>query len=417
MASDKVFFAFLCLFLSAVPSHADDTAELQRRLDREKTVHLESGRVYELNQALRIPSGGGLIGDGSPVLFLRTGPNRFSNVSQGPDNLVADNANGIRVDSAENVVLKGFKLRKEISDPSYVKGILVTSSRNVLIEGIEATGFSGRNGIITLISVTNSVVRGNFIHSGHTNFPRPGSSKPQITGIEIDDQDLLDYLRVPASEGIQILDNRIENLTVGAEFFREHYFETDGINVGSTRSRSHVIRGNRIKGVGEGIDVFGEGLVIEENHIEETVHAALKLVHGARRNRITQNTILRSGDAAVLLHGSRWGHVFSPVTENEITDNLIADAGGETLLARTLSRSEARHWREVIRGGPAVFWIQGSLPGSGPLWGVLNNDLSRNRIGESPAARHLVRCIDSRGNRLPSSFGGLKSDLRRCSTH
>jgi hypothetical protein len=80
------------------------------------------------------------------------------------------------------------------------------------------------------------------------------------------------------------------------------------------------IHDNYARNVGEGIDVFASGCSIHGNVLVDCYHAALKFIHGATRNNVHGNSILRPGRAGVVLEGRS-----AETKENFIHGNSIHD--------------------------------------------------------------------------------------------
>ena len=213
------------------PAPRDDGPELQARLDAEGLVVLEPGRTYRIRARLSVTrDGGGLVGDGTPLLVLGTAAGEFDNddplAKHGPD------AVGILAQGLRDVVLKGFSVRKEPRDGTYVKAVSLRDCENPRVEGLDVSGFGLGGGILSLDSVRGGVVRGNTIRDAYSDHPARG----QITGIEVDDNRV-----AGGSVGLVIEANVIRNLAVGPRFFALFGWETDGITIAHPDSSGHVL--------------------------------------------------------------------------------------------------------------------------------------------------------------------------------
>lgn len=346
---------------SGLPRAAvDDTPGLQARLDAEGLVVLEPGRTYRIRACLRISrDGGGLIGDGTPVLVLGTADGEFDNPDRQVCATYAGNAVGLYARDLRDVVLKGFSVRKEPREGTYVKAIGIRACENVLVEGLDVSGFGLGGGIVSLDSVRGGILRGNTIRDGHSDHELRG----QITGIAVDDNRCLGN-----SSGLTIEGNVIRNLTVGPRFFALHGWETDGITIAHPDSGGHLIRNNTIENVGEGIDLFGTGMQVVANDIRNCVLFGIKLIHGADSNEVSGNAIDGAGLAGIVLSGSS-GWDVGHTTGNTVDDNRIAGVNADAAVREIL---ETR-WPEWVQSRTAGILLVGGDP-----WTALDNDVANN---------------------------------------
>jgi parallel beta-helix repeat protein len=77
-----------------------------------------------------------------------------------------------------------------------------------------------------------------------------------------------------------------------------------------------------IEDVAEGIDTFGVFGTIEGNNINRATAAGIKLVHGARNNKVIGNTIREAGLAGILFGGSNSAGV-GDTQQNTVENNEI----------------------------------------------------------------------------------------------
>lgn len=201
-----------------------------------------------------------------------------------------------------------------------VDGITVLNATNALIRNCKITGLGVGRGIRAASCLGNTQFCDNEIGNFTDNNTWSGS--PQMTGIEIDD----DRINSVASVGIKITGNYIHDIMPGATFIASHGCQSDGINIKAPSSARHVVNGNTIYNVGEGIDCFGLRCTISGNTISDTYIAGVKLINGAQYNTVTGNTIDRFGRWGVLLMGS--------------SSSGVGDTQGNTVTANTISNGD-----------------------------------------------------------------------------
>lgn len=306
--------AFLDEVITVAPSGTDDTTTIQTALTAGYLVQLKSGATYYISSRLNITSAGsGLIGDGTPLIVMLADSGEFDNTSASAGDRYGTDAVGIYASSIARPIVKGVRIKYETqTDDRYVKAIAFRSCTDILIEEVEAWNFTKALGVLYVGACTGGSVSRNYVHDCTTNSATTG----QITGIEFDNDDTL-------SSGIDVDGNRIENLTVGSTFLASWGYQTDGINVTKSTTKQLRIRGNHIKGVGEGIDHFGVDCEITDNHVEDCYYYGIKHVNGGSRTLTTTNTIRRCGLAGIVLAGS--ATVAQDTADNYIFGNDIYD--------------------------------------------------------------------------------------------
>lgn len=292
----------------------DDATAIQALLTAGYIWAPVSGRSYAIGTRLNITSAGsGIIGDDTPLIVMLSGSGKFANTSASAGDRYGTNAVGIYASSIARPIVKGVRIKYETqTDDRYVKAIAFQTCTDILIEEVEAWNFTKALGVIYVGACTGGSVSRNYVHDCTTNSATTG----QITGIEFDNDNTL-------SSGIDVDGNRIENLTVGASFLASWGYQTDGINVTKETSKQLRIRGNHIKGVGEGIDHFGVDCEITDNHIEDCYYYGIKHVNGSCRTLTTTNTIRRCGLAGIILAGS--ATINQDTADNYIFGNDIYD--------------------------------------------------------------------------------------------
>jgi hypothetical protein len=268
-------------------------------------VLLAPGKSYTLTARLVVPSGCGIVSDGTAELYAPASV--FTNTSL--SNKYAATSAVVQADGglvspftpARNIRLRGFKIRSEVSDGRLVDAVAARNVENLEISGLEISGFPVGCG------VRASTIRGrSFIVFNHIRDFTTGAvwgTQPQITGIEIDG----DRVNSTASQGLVIDFNRIQDLTMTGSALATYGFQTDGINLQGVRPNPTTlchVGGNIISNVGEGIDNFGTRNVFADNVMRNCYDYGYKFVHGASFNKVSGGNISDVGRAGVGLFGS-----------------------------------------------------------------------------------------------------------------
>jgi hypothetical protein len=302
---------------------ADDTAEIQAALTAAsalgKSVYLPAG-TYKVSSRITVPSNTGLVSrERAKIYATAAGFNNTSLAIKYAANSCVIDLSGLTGNpftAATNQILHGIVIESEVSDGRFVDAVVARNCSNLEISNVEIFNFPvGRT--ICLASATNSIVTENYIHDCTTNANFGVSPKPQITGIEIDN----DRVNSIFSERLLIANNRIRNLTLGATALGLYGYETDGINIAGF-AFGIAISGNVIDTVGEGIDTFGRSCVITDNVIKNTYNFGIKLIHGASYNIISNNHIFNTGICGIVISGSDVVGA-GDITKNTIQGNLI----------------------------------------------------------------------------------------------
>lgn len=305
----------------------DSTTFIQNALNTGKRVFLPKG-TYKISSVLTVPSGGGLVGDQSATLFAtNAGFNNTSLTTKYTSNSMVVNCSGLTsapFTPTENILIHGIKIQYEFLDGTSVDGIVARNCNNIEISNVEIFGFSNTKAI-NLASIKDSFITNNYIHDCSIAYIGWLPLRPQITGIEIDN----DRVNSVFSNRVNITNNVIKNLTLSAPAIIAYGYETDGINIASgdssvsgTRSPMLVVSNNIIDTVGEGIDTFGSRAVISNNNISNTYNFGIKMIHGASLNVISGNNIYNTGIAGIIINGSNIANV-GDTTKNIITGNFV----------------------------------------------------------------------------------------------
>lgn len=308
-----------------------DTLQLQRQLDREKLVMLTPNQVYCIGSRLRVPSEGGLIGDGTATLHYvgrRARDARDALASANParrygDGTVVIDASGDTrwpFVASRSIVLRGFRIDASQARLPYLDAIVARNADDLTVANVEILGMPMGTGIKVASLGPGGRIEGNHVHDGYSDedfrLAGPGVL-PQLTGIEVDN----DLVNGRATGSLAIVNNRIERLRIGPAFEAAHGLQTDGINVAHEASHDIHVAGNVISDVLEGIDFFGQASTIEHNSIDDAGLFGIKLIHGARGNDVSDNTLRRSGLAGIVLSGSSTAS--AATSGNNVSRNLI----------------------------------------------------------------------------------------------
>lgn len=284
---------------------ADSYPSLQAALNLGKRVWLTPGTTYTLPDCLHLPNNSGLISDGTAKLYMPASV--FDNTSLAYVDRYADNSVGINCSGqlsgsltpSENILLKGFKIEHEAQDGRVLRSVLALNAKDFVCDNVEIYG-GPVGGAIELGSVFGDTkVQHCRIHDFTDNYSG-WASQPQITGIIIDDT----IYNGASVEGIDIFDNRIWNLTVGAAVLAAYGYQTDGINM--VRNTTKFVRAtyNKIRNVGECIDNFSSQGEFSHNTLRDAYYFALKFIHGPQHNLAAHNLIDGAGIAGILVQGS-----------------------------------------------------------------------------------------------------------------
>jgi|GEM_PF-775041 len=299
----------------------DDTAALQSVLTAGKSVLLGHGKTYLISAALNITAAGtGIIGDGSATLLMSEAAGAFDNADASVGARYGANAVGISASGVRRPVVRGLRIRyRAWTDLRYVKAIALRNCSDIECSGNSISNFSRAKGLVTLNDVTGGTVSGNHIFDCRTLATSGTATDAQITGIELDND------AATASSGIAITGNRIRNLTLGDAARAALGYQTDGINIAKYYSTNHVVSGNIIENVGEGVDCFGSNCVITGNRINRCFNYGVKHVHGASGNECHSNTITNVGLAGIDFQTS--SSAVQDIAGNSCVGNTITGVG------------------------------------------------------------------------------------------
>ena len=214
---------------------------------------------------------------------------------------------------ARNMKLCNFTLQSEVSDGRVLYGIRASNVDTIEICNVEIFGFPVGN-----LLEMNSILGSSSVH--HCAFRDSGTAvttyglQPQTTAIEVDNN----KINGDQSRGLDIHDNTMIDIMFSGAALGSYGAQTDAVNAADGIGLR--IHDNYARNVGEGIDVFAFDCDISGNVLVDCYHVGLKLIHGASRNNLHGNHILRPGRAGVALSGGS-----AETKDNYIHGNSIHD--------------------------------------------------------------------------------------------
>lgn len=340
----------------------DDTEALQAAIDNHDEVFL-SGR-YQISSKVTLRSNLHIYSDGEGGLHLTAlggFDNRAANIE------FADNAIALAGENVANVRLRNFVVTKDFQDGSNVSAVRIRGGENIVINGLDISGFS--NGLVIAIdSVQWASIESNWVHGSFT------SSETQHTAIAIDSSRLISNGEILNSSAVMVQNNFVFGLQVSQALRNRHRVETDGINIAGPEAHDIWLVNNAIARVGEGIDSFGQRVSVRRNVLFENYIFGIKLIHGASHNVVKDNDILRAAKAGIVLAGST--SVARDTTSNAVIENSI----------RAVGQNAEISWRPQVTAGI-------SLESNGGTTGnVVGNIISENLIANNTQADFGVHC-------------------------
>lgn len=220
---------------------------------------------------------------------------------------------------SRRVKIRNLRIERTPVPGSVVRSIAIVKASDVTLENVEITGET-LGPVVEIVDSDRVNIIGCNIHDivGRDDSHKldlTGAGKPNVTGILVDDVDLLSAARrknaAYHSTQVSILGSTIANLSMRASVFDailaqlgivETMPQTDGINL--QRGLYHRVNGNAIVNVDEGVDSFSYQGITENNVIKLSPYvassAALKFVHGASHNVATANTIIERDISGIL---------------------------------------------------------------------------------------------------------------------
>lgn len=315
------------------PGHEADIATA---LNGGSNVHLVAGQVYALADMIHVTGDDVTLDGHGATITLSTS---FNNRKYAPLALHGDlhdtapsplpTAFGIYLNNVCDVTLKNFKIIRQHIDGSVVRSIAVVKSSDVRLQNVEATG-NTIGYVIEFVDSDGWTVEDCYIHdiaalnqSGTLDLT--GAGTPNLTGICVDDVDLLDATqRQTASlhcSDFAIINSYIARLSMSSTVAIR---QTDGINI--QRGYHYRVLNNVIVDTDEGVDTFGSQGLVAHNIIKLTAgygltaSAGVKLIHGATNNLVLHNTIINRNIATIV----DYSPFPSLTTADGVSRNVIA---------------------------------------------------------------------------------------------
>jgi hypothetical protein len=308
----------------------DDTTAIQDAIDACEDA--DGGIVYfppgtfKITTTLTVPSNVTVQGAGRGISTLYMPAASFTNTTTGGyvssvTTCVAINCSGQTASPYtpnEKITICDLTIQSEVSDGRALYPILARNVQDLQIARVEVFGIPS-GALIELDTISgNSSVHHCYLHDCTTalnTYPLT----PQTTGIECD----TNRVNGVDSTGLDIHDNHIEALTFTGAALSSYLFQTDGITVAG--GTGFLVHDNYIKNVGEGVDTYGDEGDIHSNVISDVALYGIKLIHGASRNKIHNNVIMRSEYVGIVIGSSNSN---GNSEYNYINDNLINVIGG-----------------------------------------------------------------------------------------
>lgn len=274
--------------LGVADGKADATAVLREALAREHVVQLPPGE-FRITAPLRLESGQGLTGLGTIVVDFDTLVNDAQTTKGWARDFSAP-ANAALYINGDNVRIEGIGIRKIFVEGSYGTGIASGNDRrikNVLIRGVEISGYSARYGI-HLLNADDFEISNCYIHDMMMN-----GSSDMI-------RDSPAGLRAAYSTRGVIRGNRIIRIEVGPAGLESisplmpkygpQGYQADNITL--TKCDYLAVSDNILAVSGEGIDMQGcRHCSVTGNTMDTLWHFGLKVIYDTQYCTFSGNTI------------------------------------------------------------------------------------------------------------------------------
>jgi parallel beta-helix repeat protein len=318
----------------------DDSTAVQAAIDTGDGVDLAGGK-FKITQVLRIASGSLIEGPGTLIQAFDLKPPSSPQTAHA---LLAGGGNNIR--------LANFRIAKTSGDGSYSNGVVLDNGKEIVLHGLEISGYSARYGI-HLIEVSNFEVSHCYIHDFMMN-----TSADMI-------EDSPAGLRITRSHHGIVSNNRILRIQVGPvgreslspirpEYGKQGY-QSDGMTI--QESDRVTIEGNVCETAGEGIDLLlSRSCILSGNVISDNWLLGVKML----------------------------GVAFTTATDNHISDcyqgiQVAYHPGFETEASGNVLNGNL--FRDI--GSPGSFGVPASQRSFGGIYGIhLRN------VGEPDGCRY-----------------------------
>ncbi len=255
--------------------------------------------------------------------------------------------------------------------------ILANLKKEIIIERVTIEDFFWMPAGIMIDGCDNVEIYGCQIINANTNYcPKIKTSyKPESIGILIDEATIIE------SEEVTISHCLIGNIMQSSAFAdcRQadssiYSLQSDAINV--VKGKNIRINNSIFYRVNEGIDIFTDGALIEDNNFRN-VCTGMKINHGASNNIIKNNNFDSLGMYGLLLVSQ---NSQTPVKENLISGNVIRGMSGNTLATC------GDYDRSIIRSAVALYSICCGT--------VEHNTISTNEVSNLKGLTYWLHCGD-----------------------
>lgn len=308
-----------------------DWCEIQGAVNSGDPILLTGGLSYVVNRQIEIKPipnhSGPYIFDGDGSCKILPNMTAFDNIDR---NQVFGNSGTILYVHGELsgeykplvcVRIGGFHIAGDKTESRYTFPIACRNVRDLEVTRVKITGFAAGYGLSMDTILGRSEIRDCVIADWFTNSTEY-ADKPtaQATGIAFDDNSTRSdgSADVVWSENVRVIYNNIRDLAKGPEHIAAYEgAQTDGIHLLQRTKRFQVL-GNQIEHCDEGIDVYGVDHRIAYNMIRQS-NIGMKFMHGASRNKISDNEILVYGLHGVYFGATEHGDVrFNHLMGNDI---------------------------------------------------------------------------------------------------
>ncbi len=308
---------------------ADDAPFWNDALAAGRTVVLSDRKSYLLKSPVIFSlDGTGIVAPMGARVKMSTAAGAFDN-NVFADRYSISNTGGfkyavaIHADGVDGVVLEGFGIAPDQWPETggaerYLKAISLKNCDEARITGVEASLFSRSRGIISVNDCDRIVIDRPYIHHCWSNLTIGSASSLQVTAIDVDDD--ADF----GSRYGKITGGRFEHLTVGEAARQALGYQTDAINFEGTGTKptlGWVVAQNHFYNLGEAVDCFGSENLITGNAMSFCFATGVKLIHGARNNRVEGNVFTATGLSAIAVNGSNI--ISGPADGNQIVHNTV----------------------------------------------------------------------------------------------
>lgn len=325
-----LFSAFPAItWADTISVNAGDEGQITTQLNAGNNVELISGQTYTLSasEALVITGSNVTLDGKNAILRLDAS---FNNFTYRPLTVHGDVHNGLPAPlptafglyiapGSTNLTIKNLKIERENVSGSVVRSLGVVKASDITLQNLDMSG-NTIGPVIDIVDSERVTVADSNIHDitaadQAQALNLTGAGKPNLTGILVDDVDLLndEQRKNPAlhSNDIHIANNQIKNFTMHSSIFTamrtqlgitDTTPQTDGVTI--QRGWDHKVLNNVIVNVDEGVDTFGYHGLIRDNVFKLNpfveASAALKFIHGASHNLALGNTIINRNISSIL---------------------------------------------------------------------------------------------------------------------